>query len=389
MNKKNDNFIDLFAGIGGFHLAAKRNGLNFVFGSEIDNTPRAIYEKNHKVKIAGDITAIDEKEIPSADWIFGGFPCQSFSRSGKKLGFEDTRGTLFFEVARIVKEKMPRFVILENVKGLISHDDGRTFEVINRTIGDMGYITTENPLVLSPSDIGKPQRRMRVFLVFVRKDLTDDKYVNLQIKRKKPKSFFDECKRDVNHKNLIEISEYHKKVILLWKDFRERTKNIQYSFSIWADYFQYKGNFKGMPEWKVNIIKKNIEFYNENKKIIDEWIKDHDLFKRYFPTHWKFEWSCGYEDGVEFDNKLIQMRPSGLRIIRSNSFPTLTTITNQNPIIFPEMRRISTEEFKKLQGFPKTFICDEYNNAAKQFGNAVNVDVVSTIIKEIRRLYDK
>lgn len=171
MNDSNFTFIDLFAGIGGFRLAFEDLGGKCVFSSEIDKYCHQTYEANFGDIPHGDITKIDETSIPNHDILLGGFPCQAFSIAGKKGGFEDTRGTLFFEVARIIKEKRPKAFFLENVKGLTSHHKGKTLEVILNTLrNDLGYFVPD-PEIMDAKHFGVPQKRERIFIVGFRKDL--------------------------------------------------------------------------------------------------------------------------------------------------------------------------------------------------------------------------
>jgi len=160
------NAIDLFAGIGGIRIGfeqAFKNDINFVFSSEIDKYARKTYEANFHEIPYGDITKIDEKDIPAHDIVLAGFPCQAFSVAGKKLGFKDTRGTLFFEVARIVRYHKPKVVFLENVKGFVRHDKGNTFKVVKNTLESLGYKVFAQ--VLNARDFGLPQNRERVYIV--------------------------------------------------------------------------------------------------------------------------------------------------------------------------------------------------------------------------------
>ena len=133
------SFIDLFAGLGGFRLALESFGAKCVYSSEWDTAAQKVYEENFGVTPDGDITAVDEKDIPDHDILCAGFPCQAFSISGKQLGFEDSRGTLFFDVARIAKEKKPKVVFMENVRNFASHDDGKTLQVVKATMEELGY----------------------------------------------------------------------------------------------------------------------------------------------------------------------------------------------------------------------------------------------------------
>jgi DNA (cytosine-5)-methyltransferase 1 len=174
-------FIDLFAGLGGFHLALHNVGAECVFASEWDEAARLTYETNlSKVSpklfesgnFAGDITAVDKKSIPDFDILCAGFPCQPFSQAGFKKGFADIRGTLFFDIAEIIRVKKPKAFFLENVRGLYTHDEGRTFETIKKTLTeDLGY--TFHHAIVKASDHGLPQHRPRLFMVGFRDHNTD------------------------------------------------------------------------------------------------------------------------------------------------------------------------------------------------------------------------
>ena len=165
----NLSFIDLFAGIGGFRLALESLGGSCVYSSEWDKQAQNVYQENFGERPQGDITQVDEKTIPAHDICCAGFPCQAFSISGKMRGFEDSRGTLFFDVARIVKEKKPKVVFMENVRNFARHDGGRTLKVVQKTMEDLGYDFYWK--VLSARDYGVPQKRERVYMVCFRKDL--------------------------------------------------------------------------------------------------------------------------------------------------------------------------------------------------------------------------
>lgn len=159
----NYKFIDLFAGIGGFHYALKSFGAECVFASEIDKKASDIYELNHHLKPLGDITKIKEEDIPEHDILCAGFPCQAFSISGKQKGFEDTRGTLFFDIARIVNYHKPKILFLENVKNFAKHDSNKTLKVVQETLQKMNY--TVHYKVLNTSNFGLPQNRERIYII--------------------------------------------------------------------------------------------------------------------------------------------------------------------------------------------------------------------------------
>lgn len=162
-------YIDLFCGIGGFHQAMQiaSESLDIdsecVFASDIDVEACAAYDANFNLKPVGDITKFNASDIPNHDILLAGFPCQAFSIIGDRKGFEDTRGTLFFDIARILKEKKPKGFVLENVKQLRGHDNGKTLEVIISTLLDLGYDVQYK--VLNALDFGLPQKRERIFIV--------------------------------------------------------------------------------------------------------------------------------------------------------------------------------------------------------------------------------
>ena len=174
MNLKKMKFIDLFAGIGGFRYALESFGCKCVFSSEWDKFCQQSYELNFGDKPFGDITKIDEKEIPKFDILCAGFPCQPFSISGKQKGFEDTRGTLFFDIVRIVSYHKPKIIFLENVKNLKAHNGGATFEVISNTLDSLNYNIYHK--VLNAKDFELPQNRERITIVCIRKDIDNGKY---------------------------------------------------------------------------------------------------------------------------------------------------------------------------------------------------------------------
>src|SRR3989339_91254 len=195
-NKNRDiTFIDLFAGIGGFHLAFHNAGAKCVFVSEWDEDARKTYEHNFskiqpelfevglfakgKNLFAGDITKVNEKEMPDFDILTGGFPCQPFSQAGFRKGFSDTRGTLFHDIAEIIEIKKPKAFFLENVRGLLNHDNGKTFETIKKVLTEeLGYSLHFN--IVKASDHGLPQNRPRLFMIGFR-----DKEVNFSFPEKR------------------------------------------------------------------------------------------------------------------------------------------------------------------------------------------------------------
>ena len=169
MSLKKSKFIDLFAGIGGFHQAMTSFGSECVFASEWDKYASIVYETNYSLKPFGDITKITEQEIPPHDILCGGFPCQAFSISGKQRGFDDVRGTLFFDIARIAKHHQPKILFLENVRNFEKHDDGKTLKKVLETLNKINYDCYHK--VLNARHFGLPQNRERIFIICFHKKL--------------------------------------------------------------------------------------------------------------------------------------------------------------------------------------------------------------------------
>ncbi len=210
---ENLKFIDLFAGIGGFRIALEKFGLNCVFSSEYNKYAQETYAANFGEIPHGDITKIDSKEIPKHDVLCAGFPCQAFSISGKRLGFEDTRGTLFFEIGRIAKHHQPKVLFLENVKNLVRHDGEKTLKVIEKTLEELGYEVFHK--VLNASDFGVPTARQRVYILGFRKDL----YIN-DFEFPKPNS------KNVSLKQFLDNDEKAKEYVINRDDIFFKTKQI-------------------------------------------------------------------------------------------------------------------------------------------------------------------
>ncbi len=383
--KKNFTYIDLFAGIGGFHCAmdnVSNGNARCIFASEIDKEACKTYELNHKLKPLGDIRNIDPSMFEAPDVVCGGFPCQTFSKAGKQNGFKDPRGTLFREIIRIVEyyplKKRPKILLLENVRNLISHDNGETWKTIKHEIKRIGYNVVEEPLVVSPKDVGVPQLRDRAIILAVRSDLYN-KPINLKIKRKEKNTLsIDSILEDGIGVGAREITDDQNYCLDCWNDFINNIDRKIIGFPIWSDYFveRNKQN-KKYPVWKNNFIKLNQELYFRNKIFIDKWLKKWSVREKLNPTCRKFEWQVnGKIDSVY--KGIIQFRTSGIRIKQATESPALVAMVHL-PIIGPKRRTISVKEAARLQSFPDNFVFNEKpHDAFKQLGNAVNVKVIET-----------
>lgn len=378
-------FIDLFAGIGGFHQAMTQLGGECVFASEIDQHTIDVYKKNYNVDSSHNICDTNVEDIPAHDVLCAGFPCQAFSIAGKCEGFNDeTRGTLFFEIERVLKYHRPKFIILENVKNLTSHDHGKTWNIIEQHLHNMGYRLTLNPLIVSPHHFGIPQLRERVIILgyYDPTNINIPLEINLgTLKDKDDNSIYTILDKDVDEK--YNISEEEEHYLTMWNEFYQNIDLDVIGFPIWPEYFKI-GPQSDYSKWKNRIIQKNNDLYSRNKDFIDDWIVKYDVYNLPIGKQ-KFEWQAGNRIDSIWEG-LIQFRQSGIRVKAPNCFQTLVAMV-QTPIIGKYKRRLTPREAARLQSFSETFILDENDKQAyKQLGNAVNVEVIKRCAKELFKM---
>ncbi len=313
----NYTFIDLFAGIGGFHIALESMGGKCVYANEWDKYAQEVYKENFKILPEGDITKVNEKDIPNHDIVCAGFPCQAFSISGKRLGFNDSRGTLFFDVARIVKEKRPKVVFMENVKNFSTHDNGRTLAVIKATMNELGYSFHYD--VLNAVDYGIPQKRERIYMVCFRDDI-NDKYFSF------PKPF-------------------------------KLTRHVE-DFLL-DDFFT-----------KDLIVNRSDIFYND---IVDNTYSDKSI-------------RLGIVNKGGQGERIYSAK--GIAITFSAYGGGVFAKTG-GYLINGKPRKLHPRECARLMGYPDTFkLSSNKNQAYKQLGNSVVVDVLQYILLEIKNTLD-
>lgn len=388
--KNKFTFIDLFCGIGGFHQAMESLGGECVFASDIDADCRKTYENNYGIKPQGDITKIEAKDIPAHDVLCAGFPCQSFSKAGNRRGFEDeTKGTLFFDVCRILDFHKPKYALLENVRNLASHDHGNTWKVIHDSLEKIGYNLLPEPVIFSPHYIGIPQHRERVYIMCIRKDVGEIRPFSFD------KSKVQSCSIETilqNDNEIPSIQEYiistdMENLIDLWNEFLQSIKVERLpGFPIWTDRLRDLDTNEDLtqyPTWKQNFILKNNELYVENRKFINDWLKRANKNPLFFGAKAKLEWQAGNTDTPDIWNQIFQLRPSGIRVKVNTYFPALVAIV-QTSIIGSRRRYLTPRECARLQSFPDTFKYDiKQAQAYKQFGNAVNVECVKIFAKHM------
>lgn len=378
MKKSKFTFIDLFSGIGGFHQAMSKLGGECVFASDIDIDCAKIYKKNYSIDSYSDITKVSVENIPKHDVLCAGFPCQAFSKAGKQAGINDARGTLFYDIARILEHHKPKFFILENVRNFVSHDSGNTWAIVKNILRSLGYRLTYSPLVLSPHQFGVPQFRERVYIL----GQYDPNNVDIPIEIELPNllsksdntidSILDLSEK-IDKKYLISLDE--EKILNIWDEFYKGINIKSIGFPVWVDYLNNKNIDNSLPSWKTRIIEKNQFLYNQNKEFIDSWLENYQYLKDYSPSWRKFEWQAGTSISSLWDG-VIQFRPSGIRIKRPDVFSTLVALV-QTQIIGKYKRRLTIKEAGKLQSFTDNFIFHEKDHISyRQLGNSVNVRIL-------------
>jgi DNA (cytosine-5)-methyltransferase 1 len=433
-------FVDLFAGLGGFHEALKRLGHECVFASEIDDELRDLYIRNYPgaaKKTFGDIRELRSK-VPPHEILCAGFPCQPFSKSGSQLGLHDKiQGTLFDEIVHILDRWRPEYVILENVGNFERHDDGRTWRIVKEKLEVLGYdvrgtehISSGGPGLISPHHFGFPHSRERFFIVARLEKLPENPFptVNRHCVTTLDDIIQPEHELTERDRNETRLSERQRACINHWNQLLSRLPEDKVplpSFPIWGDeidstypfvdYTPYVATLKELrqclnghvtttrltredllellpsyaqaketkfPKWKVDFIRQNREWFKQYRKYFPKsWVKG----LRKFPSSLrKLEWNCQGEERNLWRH-VLQFRPSGLRVKRYTSSPALVAMTStQIPILGPKRRFLTRIEGLRLQGFPDSHrLPKSLEKTFMALGNAVHVGVVEAIAKHL------
>lgn len=434
-------FADLFAGLGGFHVALEELGGHAVFAAELDPTLNQLYAENFKLSAWSDIndlcdSATIAREIPDHEILTAGFPCQPFSKAGEQLGFDHTmQGQLFFKVLDILKEKRPRRFILENVPNILKHKEGKTLKTIKKKLEGIGY--TVDIHKFSPHEFGIPQIRERAYFVGSLDGLEEFDWPTRQPSETDIRTVLDHSTKPTRP-----IQEQTLHAIDMWGDFLLRSEASEVTklpwFPIWAMEFRatypydddatppalweengpreldpYLGSFgvplKGLtrdgqhhhlpshsrrngdfkfPSWKQHFIRQNRDLYLANRAWIDPWMDEWRPWS--LPSSLqKFEWNVqGGERKI--DKYVLQVRASGLRVKRPTTAPSLIAMTNtQVPILGRELvgarRYMTPAECANLQSLGTLKLPDRDLYAYKALGNAVNARVVKAIAEPLVR----
>ena len=407
-------FVDLFAGIGGFHAALSGMGGKCVYAVENDKNAAEIYQKNWGISAFGDITkdANEKVNVPAHDVLVAGFPCQPFSKSGDQKGMNETRGTLFWNILKIVEKRKPSLILLENVRNLVGPRHQHEWKIIIKSLREQGYSVSDKPSIFSPHLLppdlgGRPQVRERVFIAAVKnpKRKTNSDFIK-PLLLNKPVLGWDpnNWNLDKHLLSVVQTKKFNKLTKLeiywinAWNEFVIEITNSRKQrlpgFPLWGDDWVLPKNLNQkeldkLPEWKSDFLIKNSNFYKENKKFIDQWTKKWNFYTDKFPpSRRKLEWQA--QDTKDLWSTVMHFRPSGIRAKRATYLPTLVAIT-QTSIIGKKKRRISIEEAAHLQGLPTWFSFENQKESAtfKQLGNGVNVAAVWYVLKQISSTYNQ
>ena len=412
-------FIDLFAGLGGFHVALEKMGMDCVYASEKDAALADLYQRNFSLSPGGDLRD-DWGKIPQHDMLCAGFPCQPFSKAGGQLGLNcDENGDLFSYVTRILAARKPHLAILENVPNLTRHNERKTWKSMEAQIRALDYDV--RVAEFSPTDFGIPQNRIRTFVVcaFGQTSLENFRW---PVREKNPTAITTILEPNSASRK---VSDKHQSYIAIWQDFLDRYPKATPlpSYPIWAfefgadyplpeaglgtlDSTALKGHFgsfgqalgdrsdlreaalppyvnrsQAIPRWKRQFIEQNRALYRENKSWLDDWKRQLDDVPNSFK---KFEWN--WKGGPrDLSKTIMQFRASGLRAKAPTAAPSLVALTtSQVPIIGWEGRYLSVREGARLQSLDDLVYLPGSETAAfRALGNAVNSTVVERIARSL------
>lgn len=408
MPKPAFTFVDLFAGIGGFHAALSGMGGQGVYASEIDPAAAEVYRSNWGLDALCDITQDandDVMNVPPHDVLAAGFPCQPFSKSGAQRGMEETRGTLYWNILKIIQAHHPKLILLENVRNLAGPRHLHEWQVIIETLRAEGYRVSETPAIFSPHLLpphlgGRPQVRERVFIsaTFVGLGVDADQLTAEPAVSNRPVAGWDpttwHLETDLpldpdHHAEGCDLLAPERLWIDAWDDFVQmmweaRDGRRLPGFPLWADEWVTTEDLdipEGTPKWKADYLRKNAEFYTAHKRVIDKWTKRWGVYTDAFPpSRRKLEWQA--QDTPRLWDTVMHFRPSGIRAKAPSYVPALVAIT-QTSVVGPRERRLSPREAARLQGLPDWFAFGNQRTAAtyKQLGNGVSVGAVWHVLK--------
>lgn len=423
MTTRNLKFIDLYAGLGGFHSGLSELGMDCVFASEIDQHLRENYRRNFGLECSGDIFEIQPSSIPDHNILCAGFPCQPFSKAGPQRGLEDEKNGKHIDViASVLLSKKPDYFFLENVPNLLRQNSSATWRMVAKKLGSAGYDITFK--VLSSEKYGSPQKRERLYIFGSKHDLltfewpeeSDTKTYVREIIEGQPNSYRS-------------LSQSQNDALDVWQEFMDLfPKDLKKpSFPIWSQEFgsnypinglspksaflagklsgclgsfgikipkteswegakQYlppyaRGDEARIPDWKVKILEQNRGLYAKLEDRLNNWLPK---IKKFHHSYQKFEWNF-FDQSRSLEKTIIQFRGSGIRAKSDDFAPTLVSLNKtQVPVIGKYRRFMTLSECARLQGLERLLEEDTFSgNVSSALGNAVNVMVVKAVGRSI------
>lgn len=403
-------YADLFAGIGGFHAMLDHAGGRCVYVSEIDREARETYLRNWVNQLPAsarpvvntDITLATPDDgpvdVPDHDVLAAGFPCQPFSKSGRQRGMEEARGTLFWNIARVLEERTPAVVLLENVRNIAGPRHTHEWDVIIHTLREIGYRVSSTPSVFSPHFLppslgGTPQVRDRVFILgtyvgprrALRETDVPPTVVRGPVEGWNVHDWNAEWILD-DDSSIADLSRYQltddeTAWVEVWEDLVQRmwsARGVRLpGFPLWADaWIPERGldpiELEALPRWKSQILIKNARFYDEHRDVIQDWKRANPIFATFPESRRKLEWQA--QDTASLWETVMHFRPSGIRAKAPTYLPALVAIT-QTSVIGSRRRRLTPHEAARLQGFSRnlSFAGQRDSASYKQVGNGVAV----------------
>jgi len=427
-------FVDLFAGLGGFHEALASLGHECVFACESDSELRKLYRLNYPDvrSVQGDIR--DSKDaVPEHEILCAGFPCQPFSKSGTQIGLKDkTHGTLFHEIVDILARHHPPFVILENVGNFALHDGGRTWSIVQDSLSELGYqvratehVRSDGHGLVSPHHLGYPHTRERFFVVASSNALPEDPFPRRHRRRTTTLAGLVQTREELSAQDKLEVRLSKDQIACIdhWNRLIQNIPDEQPlpSFPIWGDEIYARYPFKDrtpftcstdellamlrlngknrkhtkqellsllpsyarsevarFPGWKQAYLRQNRRWFRKIQPYFPEgWVR---TLRGFVPSFRKLEWNCQGETR-DLWQCVLQFRPSGLRAKRYVACPALVAMTTtQIPVLGPERRFLTRMEGRRLQGFPDGhFLPKSRARAFRALGNAVHVGVARAV----------
>lgn len=378
-----------------------------VFAAETDRLAAAVYRRNWGIDPYGDVTHAandDAVTVPEHDLLAAGFPCQPFSKSGAQRGMDETRGTLYWNILRIIEERRPAVVLLENVRNLAGPRHRHEWQVIVETLREQGYRVADEPAVFSPHLLppglgGRPQVRERVFVTATRVPDDSHELTAEPAVTRHPVEGWDPQTWDLesdlpldadHHAAGCDLSESERLWINAWDEFVRLMWEVRDGrrlpgFPLWADHWVLENRLRvppGTAAWKADFLRKNAAFYTAHRKVLDSWTNRWGVYTDAFPpSRRKFEWQA--QDTARLWGSVMHFRPSGIRAKRPTYLPALVAIT-QTSIVGSRERRLSPREAARLQGLPDWFDFGPQKPSAtyRQLGNAVNVGAVWHVLRK-------